>query len=182
MKTTTSVTLRDGGAITVRALAAGDEEALLDFFLNIPEEDKFFLRDDVTSIDVVKAWTRKPDHSRAIPLVATDAHSIIGEGVVIRRQGAARQHVAEIRLSVAPTWRKRGVGTVLIRSLCDVASNAGFSAVLFELVEDGQSGAVQAAEEMGFVTVGRLEGGARDPGGNLHDLITLAMPLDNERP
>jgi L-amino acid N-acyltransferase YncA len=85
--------------------------------------------------------------------------------------------VAEIRLTVALSWRHQGVGMELIRSLCEIASNAGFSAVLFELVEDGEAEAVKAAEEMGFVRVGRLEGGARDREGNLHDLVTLALPL-----
>jgi len=171
------VTLRDGDSITIRALDPRDEDALFDFFLHIPEDDRYFLRDDVCSPDVIRGWTANLDHDRAIPLVATDAHRIIGEGAVVRRKGAARNHVAEIRLAVAPTWRNRGVGTELIRSLCDVASKAGWDAVLFELVEDGEGGAVQAAEEMGFVRVGRLEGGACDRDGHLHDLVTLAMPL-----
>lgn len=171
------VTLRDGDSISIRALETEDEDALYDFFLHIPEDDRYFLRDDVSSPEVVHEWTKNLDHGRAIPLVATGAHRIVGQGAVVRRRGAARNHVAEIRLAVAPTWRNRGVGTELIRSLCDVASNAGFDAVLFELVEDGEAGAVQAAEEMGFVRVGRLEGGARDRQGHLHDLVTLAMPL-----
>ena len=171
------VTLRDGDSITIRALEERDEDDLLDFFLHIPEDDRFFLRDDVSSPDVIREWTRNLDHSRAIPLVATDDQRIVGEGALLRRQRAARNHVAEIRLAVAPTWRNRGVGTELIRSLCEVASNAGFDAVLFELVEDSEGEAVQAAEGMGFVHIGRLEGGARDREGHLHDLVTLAMPL-----
>jgi GNAT superfamily N-acetyltransferase len=171
------VTLRDGDSITLRALGRGDEEALFDFFLHIPEDDRFFLRDDVSSPDVIREWVTNLDHDRAIPLVATDGHRIVGEGAVVRRRGAARNHVAEIRLAVAPAWRNRGVGTELIRSLCEVAAKAGFSAVLFELVEDGEAGAIQAVEEMGFVRIGRLEGGARDRDGQLHDLVTLALPL-----
>jgi len=174
------VTLRDGDSITIRALTTQDEDALYDFFLHIPEDDRHFLRDDVTSPDVVREWTKNLDHDRAIPLVATDSHRIIGEGAVVRRKGAARDHVAEIRLAVAPTWRNRGVGTELIRSLCDVAGKAGWNAVLLELVEDGEGGAVQAAEEMGFVRVGRLEGGACDRDGHLHDLVTLAIPLGRQ--
>jgi predicted N-acetyltransferase YhbS len=171
------VTLRDGDSITIRALTTQDEEALCDFFLHIPEGDRYFLRDDVTDPEIVKRWTKNLDHGRAIPLVAADDHRIVAEGAVVRRLGRARDHVAEIRLAVAPTWRNRGVGTELIRSLCQVANDAGFSAVLFELVEDGEGDAVGAAEEMGFVRVGRLEGGAQDRDGHLHDLVTLAMPL-----
>lgn len=172
-----NVKLRDGDSITVRALCSGDEDALLAFFLHIPEDERFFLRDDVTSPDVIRQWTKNLDHDRAIPLVATEGRSIIGEGAIVRRQGPARNHVAEIRLSVAPSWRNQGVGTEMIRSLCEVADEAGFDAVLFELVEDSQAEAIKTAEEMGFVSVGRLEGGARDRDGHLHDLVTLAMPL-----
>ncbi len=171
------VTLRDGDTITIRALAAGDESKLEDFFLHIPENERYFLRDDVTSPEVIRRWTKNLDSGRAIPLVATNDSQIIGEGAVVRRQGPARNHVTEIRLTVAPTWRHQGVGTEMIRSLCELASRAGFAAVLFELVEDCEGDAVQAVEEMGFVRVGRLEGGARDAEGKLYDLVTLAMPL-----
>jgi GNAT superfamily N-acetyltransferase len=176
-----NLTLREGDKITIRSLEPGDEEDLCDFFLHIPEDDRYFLRDDVCSEDVVHDWITKLDHGRAIPLVATHDQRIIGEGAVVRRRGEARNHVAEIRLAVAPSWRHQGVGTELIRSLCDVASKVGFDAVLFEVVEEGEGEAVLAAEEMGFVRVGRLEGGARDRDGHLHDLVTLAIPLAKHR-
>ncbi|MEO8456490.1 MAG: GNAT family N-acetyltransferase [Chloroflexota bacterium] len=163
--------------IKIRHLEQTDCDKLQDFFLHIPEEDRFFLRDDVTNPKVICQWTENIDHSRALPLVAIEGERIIGEGAVVRRQGKARSHVAEIRLAVVPIWRNRGVGTEIIRSLCEVASQAGFDAVLFELIEFGQSEAILAAEEMGFVRVGRLDGGARDRDGHLHDLITLAIPL-----
>jgi L-amino acid N-acyltransferase YncA len=171
------VTLRNGDAISIRHLQPDDRAALEDFFLHIPEDDRFFLRDDVASPGVVRGWIENMDHSRAIPLVATKGEQIVGEGAVISRKGPARSHVAEIRLVVAPTWRQQGVGTELIRSLCEAASHAGFSAVLFEVAEYGQREAIEAAEEMGFIQIGRLEGGACDRDGHLHDLVTLAMPL-----
>jgi L-amino acid N-acyltransferase YncA len=172
-----TVTLRDGDLIKIRHLESSDYDALLDFFMHIPDEERYFLRDDVTSPQLVRDWTENIDHSRAIPIIATADGRIIAEGAVVRRKGAARSHVAEIRLAVVPIWRNRGVGTEMIRSLCEVASHAGFDAVLYELVEYGQADAIKAAEEMGFVHVGRLEGGASDREGNLHDMVTLAMPL-----
>jgi len=64
------VTLRDGDSITIRALTTQDEDALYDFFLHIPEDDRHFLRDDVTSPDVVREWTKNTD-----PLSAVDSDS-----------------------------------------------------------------------------------------------------------
>lgn len=171
------ITLRNGEVIVVRHLQPEDRIALENFFLHIPDDERFFLRDDVTSPDVVRDWTENMDHSRAIPLVATQGDQIVGEGAVVARKGRARSHVAEIRFAVVPIWRNCGVGTELIRSLCEVASHAGFSAVLLELAESGQNDAIEAAKEMGFIQIGRLEGGACDRDGHLHDLVTWAMEL-----
>jgi len=135
------VTLRDGGSITIRPLERRDESALLEFFVQVPEDDLFFLKDDVTSTDIIRDWTQNLDHNRAVSLVAIDDGRILGEGVVVKRRGGARGHVGEIRLTVGPSWRNRGVGTAMIRALCEVASDADLDAVLFEIVEDGEGAA-----------------------------------------
>jgi len=171
------VTLRDGGSITIRPLERRDESALLEFFVQVPEDDLFFLKDDVTSTDIIRDWTQNLDNNRAVSLVAIDDGRILGEGVVVKRRGGARGHVGEIRLTVGPSWRNRGVGTAMIRALCEVASDADLDAVLFEIVEDGEGAALEAAAAMGFIPIGRLEGGARDRDAHLHDIVTLAMPL-----
>ncbi len=48
------LTLRDGSAVTIRALQPDDERPLLDFFLGISDEERFFLKDDVTKADAAK--------------------------------------------------------------------------------------------------------------------------------
>jgi GNAT superfamily N-acetyltransferase len=169
--------LRGGETITIRSLELADEEALLAFFREIPEDDRFFLKDDVTSPEVIRGWTKNLDYDRVLPMVAIDGGGIIGEGALVKRRGSARNHVGEIRLTVASSWRNRGVGTELIRALCDVAADADLDAVLFEIVEDCEAPAIEAATVMGFVRIGRLEGGVRDREGHLHDVVTLAMPL-----
>jgi hypothetical protein len=61
--------------------------------------------------------------------------------------------------------------------LCDISKDAELDKALFEVVDDCQSSAAQAARAMGFVTAGAIEGGARDIHGHLHNVPTLAMPL-----
>src|SRR2546430_9513441 len=59
-----TIALRDGAEVLVRRLAAGDEDALLAFFQAIPEAERFFLKDDVTSPDLIGGWVRdaeRPD-------------------------------------------------------------------------------------------------------------------------
>ncbi len=171
------VTLRNGSTVTVRTLASGDRDPLLTFFLGISEEERFYLKDDVTSPALISEWVEKLDYRRALPLVAVTDGRIVAEAVLIRRRGNARSHVGEVRIVVAPDYRDCGLGTLLIRELCDIADDASLDKVMFEAVADEQAEAIEAAEHMGFIRVGTLEGGARDQQGHLHDVVLLAMPL-----
>ncbi len=175
------ISFRDGSTASIRPLEAGDADGLLEFFLSIPEEDRFFLKDDVTSPALIREWTQHLNFDRALPLVALDSGKIVAEGVLVRRRGSARSHIAEIRITVTPDWRNRGLGSAMMRELCDIAADTELDAVLLEVVEECESAAVEAAGDIGFVRLGRIEGGAHDKQGHLHDIVLLAMPLHKYR-
>ncbi|MDP2673682.1 MAG: GNAT family protein [Dehalococcoidia bacterium] len=171
------VGLRDCNRVLVRPPEDGDEQALLEFFLHIPEEERFFLKEDVTAPDVVHRWVRERDFRRALALLALDGSRIVADAVLIRRRGNSRSHTGEIRVVVAPEYRDHGLGTALIRELCDIADDAGLEKVMFELVADKEQEAIRAAEWLGFLRVATIEGGAVDPLGHHHDVVLMAMPL-----
>jgi len=171
------VALRDGGKIILRPIGDGDERSLLDFFLAIPEEERFFLKEDVTSPETVGRWVQERDYGRALPLLALDGSTVVADAVLIRRRGNSRSHIGEIRVVVAPAYRERGLGTTMIRELCDIADDAGLEKVLFELVADREQEAIRAAEWLGFLRVATIEGGAVDTLGHHHDVVIMAMPL-----
>jgi len=192
-----TVALRDGAEVLVRRLAAGDEDALLAFFQAIPEAERFFLKDDVTSPDLIRGWVRdaeRPDPEpsptarapaspsgrtggRAFALIALKDERILAEAALVRRRGAARGHLADLRVVVHQDYRHRGLGTALLSELLDVARDSGLSGVLFEAVADAQAQALAAAESLGFIRLGLVHGGAIDPDGRLHDVVLLVMPL-----
>jgi GNAT superfamily N-acetyltransferase len=171
------VVLRDGGKVRLRPLEEGDEQALLDFFLGIPEDERFFLKEDVTAPEVVARWVRERDYARALPLLALDGSTVVADAVLIRRRGNSRSHIGELRVVVTPAYRERGLGTALIRELCDIADDAGLEKAMFELVADREQEAVRAAEWLGFLRVATIEGGAIDTLGHHHDVVLMAMPL-----
>jgi len=192
-----TIALRDGAEVLVRRLAAGDEDALRAFFQAIPEAERFFLKDDVTSPDLIGGWVRdaeRPDPEpsptalapaspsgrtggRAFALIAVDAPRILAEAALVRRRGAARGHLADLRVVVAEDYRHRGLGTAILSELLDVARDSGLNGVLFEAVADVQAQALAAAESLGFIRLGLVHGGAIDPDGRLHDVVMLVMPL-----
>jgi len=171
------LSLRDGSKVIVRPLQKDDEAALLEFFLGIPEEERFFLKEDVTSPRVIKAWVEGLDYRRALPLLALADNKVVADAVLIRRRGNARSHIGEIRVVVTPAYRNRGLGSALMRELCDIADDAELEKVMFEVVAEKEADALQAAEALGFIRIGSIEGGARDQKGHPYDIILLAMPL-----
>jgi hypothetical protein len=61
--------------------------------------------------------------------------------------------------------------------LCDIAKDAKLDKALFDVVDDCQSSAAEAAWAMGFVIAAAIEGGARDIHGHFHNVSILAMPV-----
>ena len=169
--------LRDACRVTLRPMVATDVDALLAMFLRVPEEERFFLKEDVTSPEVVSSWATDLDYDRALPLLATTDGRIVADAVLIRKRGNARSHVGEIRIVVDPESRGRGLGTILMRELAEIAHDAELELLLFEMVKDVQNEAIQAALSLGAFQAGAVEGIAKGLDGRVHDLVFLKLPL-----
>lgn len=171
------VGLRDGSKVVLRPMEAADGDRLLEFFHRIPEEERFFLKDDVTSPDTVKGWTEHLDYDRALPLLAFDGGRVVADAVLIRHRGGYRAHTGELRVVIDPDYRDRGLGVRLFSELTDVAWDAELDNVEFELVSGVQEVAMEAAEHVGAFRVGTLSDFVKDQHGHPHDLVVLRIPL-----
>jgi L-amino acid N-acyltransferase YncA len=169
--------LRDGEEVTVRPMTPRDEGTLLDFFLRLPEEDRFYLKDDVTAPGVIAGWVRDLDYERVLPLLALQNDRIVGDATLHRRRGGARRHMGEVRVTVDPALRWRGLGTALLHELIDDACQAELETLVFELIEQAQDGAIDAARRAGFVIAARLVNHVKDMQGKPHDLLIMSMLL-----
>jgi GNAT superfamily N-acetyltransferase len=126
--------LRDREEVAIRPMTPTDEGALLDFFLRLSEEDRFYLKDDVTAPGVIAGWVRDLDYERVLPLLAWQHDRIVGDATLHRRRGGARRHMGEVRVTVDPALRGRGLGTALLHELIDYASQVELETLVFELI------------------------------------------------
>src|SRR5512137_1025513 len=149
-------TLPNGLHATVRLLNAADRDGLLALFGCATKDDLQYFRDDVTNRELVSSWAEHVDVHRVVPLVALVGDRIVGQGTLHRGRGYNR-HVAEVRIFVCREFRGRGVGTVLIQGIIDVAKLIGLHHV-FTLGVSSKPNEVRAFEGMGF----RMEGSLRD--------------------
>ena len=171
--------MRYGTKVTIRPLEEGDAHGLLQFFLRIPEEDRFFLRDEVTSPDVIGDWVHGMDRNRVLSLVALVDGQIVADATLHRRELRARRHIGEIRVVVDPRYRKQGLGSLITKELADIAYDEGLARLIFEPVEWKEDDAVKMAEGLGFTTEATLYDHIKDMGGEPHNLLVMELTLDS---
>jgi RimJ/RimL family protein N-acetyltransferase len=149
-----------------------DEEKLLQFFRALPEEDRFFLRDDVTDPGVIHQWVEKLDYNRVLPILAEVGETIVGDATLHTYRHGWMQHIGEIRCVVAKAYQHKGIGKLLIHELLDHANSRGLHK-LQTLFAETQVGAIQAFSKVGFVREAVLKNHVKDFMGKEHDLIIM---------
>lgn len=173
----TTYLIEGSDRITIRPMVPSDGDHLLEFFERVPVEDRFFLKEDVTSKKVIDRWVETLDYGRALPLLALVGSRIIGNGILLHHRGGSRRHIGEVRIVVDPEYRNRGVGRGLLHMLVDIAKDKKLEKLMFELVSDAEEAAKHTAEVLGFMPVAALADHVQDSCGGKHDLILMEKTL-----
>jgi RimJ/RimL family protein N-acetyltransferase len=173
-----SVTLRDGTALTVRPTKRGDQEALLAFYREMPQEDRLFLKDDVTTASWADRFIRRIERNEALSFVAETDGRIVAEATLYRPQHGWSAHVGELRVAVARSHRRRGLATILAGMLVKVATDQGADKIVVEVVEN-QVPALRTFAKLGFQQEAVLRGHVRDIRGARRDLLILSNDVSH---
>ena len=169
--------LHDGTTVDVRVLTEDDKTRLLKFFERVPEEDRYYLKENVTAPWVILDWTANIDLDRVFPLVAVVGDDIVADASLHRTRTPARRHIGEIRIVVDPDYRERGLGRRMIQEVLDLADALGLHKVVFELVAKREEPAIMAAISLGFREVAVLGERVRDMWGNFQDIVALEIAM-----
>jgi len=173
----TKVTLKDGTVVSLRKMGPADRDALLAFYRKLPEEDRHFLRDDVTDPAFVDRVIRELDFFDIQPIVAMHEEEIVGTGVLTFSRRRWTRHVGDIRCVVAREYQGKGLGTTLASQMFDRAVQAGLEMIQAQMAED-QVGVVKAFSKMGFKKVATLPGFIKDYGGTRRNLVIMVADVN----
>jgi ribosomal protein S18 acetylase RimI-like enzyme len=165
------IVLRDGRAVTIRPLGEGDRAALLAFSGALPEDDWLYLEDDFRNPDLIARLVNAHAAENWRQVVAVAGGSIVGYGAVRQLPGWS-SHVADIRLIVAQSWRRRGLGTALALAVLEAARGLGISKLIVDMLEQQYAGQAIFLR-LGFRHEGRLLDHARDQRGGCHNLVVM---------
>jgi len=172
------VSLRDGTQILIRPMDPEDGPALLEFFRALPEQDRQYLRDDVTKEEWLERFLRRIDYQTLVPLVAEHEGQIVGSGNLYRSAYGWTKHVAEIRVSVASAFQRRGLGTAMARVLVRHSISIGVEKMVIHVV-DNQFAAKRAFEKLGFHQEAILKGHVKDIYGHKRDLVVMSNDVSH---
>ena len=177
MTTEQTVTLPDGASVQLKPMTGDDRDAVLAFAKSLPQEDLLFLSMDITKAKVVDRWIRQIKKGRTSSLVAYDGDQLIGYANVHRNQTPWMRRVGEIRVNVAPDFRSRGLGRVLIHHAFEMAHDMELKKIIAQMTAD-QRGAQAVFRKLGFVPEAMLADFVVDRDGMTRDLIMMTYEVD----
>lgn len=172
----------DGISILLRPVEKTDEEGLRRMFAGIPEEERWFLRENLTDPDKLHQWLETLDFRRTLPMVAVreDTGEIIANLRLYRSYSACTDHVAHVRIMVLPAYRAQKVGSWMILDAAKLATDMGIEKLFAEFVAGIEDIAVKAAERLDFRQEAVLKDYMLDRHGNYRDLIIMVKNLSKE--
>ncbi len=171
-----TASLEDGTTITLRPLLKEDEAALLAYFQSLPPGDRLCLKEDVTDPKVIKNWVYEMDYDNILPLIALLNGQIVGDATLHFSPIGWTRHLGEVRLTTSTQYRVRGLGTILIQNLIDIATRLGLEQLSAE-IPPVLDKAFYLFEKVGFKEVAHLAGFVRDLEGAESDLVLLVKYL-----
>lgn len=169
-------TLKDGTQVILRAMTKQDDRALMDFFEGLKDADRLYMRNDVSQYRVVREWFKNLNYNRVFPLLAVHDDQIIANATLHRKPFGWMRHVGEVRVVVAPEFRKRGLARVMFAELIETAAEAGLEKITAEMAVS-QTGAIEVFKKAGFHDEGVLKGYIKDANGQIHDLLVMSLDI-----
>ena len=146
------VTLRDGSKVTIRVLRREDAKLERDFIRNLSPESRWmrFLGQFSEPSDALIRKLTDLDYRRDMAFIALSR-----EGGITREVGVSRYSLSpdgqscECAVTVADAWQGKGLGTVLMRDLIDIARRRGIRS-MFSIDANENERMRELARDLGF--------------------------------
>lgn len=140
--------LPDGSRLLLRPLQKEDKQALIDLFARASFEDVALFRSDAANPEVVAHWVDNLDYRRVLPLVAFVGDLLVGDATLHFGEHY-HSHLAWVRIFLDKSYRRRGIGTLMMQSLIEIARRLGLHQLYGEILAN-QANVIKGFLDMGF--------------------------------
>ena len=177
--------LKDGSEVLLRPMVKSDRKALGDFFNQLPPSVLQYVRNDVTNPTVLDQWFEQLNYQRVFPLLAFQDDKVVANASLHRVSYGWRKHLGTIRIVVDPELHGKGLGTLMINELVDLAMEFGLEKLMVEFPLRAH-GALAMFKKSGFSPRGVIEGLMKGRHGEDLDIVIMVMDVaayaDKRRP
>lgn len=170
-----SVELRDGTFVKVRPITAEDAERFYWFLGGLTEDDRRYARVDVTDRGLIVERVRRQDPG-TVRLIAENESAIIGEALLEVPRDKWESEIGEIRLVVAPDFRRQGLGRKLAREIYFRAVERRLRKIIARMMRP-QDSARKIFRRLGFTEEALLPDYATDMDGHRQDMLVMSLDL-----
>ena len=155
------INLPDGLRLTLRPMTSDDQYALYSFFISLGEEDRRFLRNDVTDRKLIEKWARNLNYDRVLPILAIYEDRIVANATLHYQTFGWGRHVAEVRVTIAPEFQGRRLGSALLEEIAHLAAQSKVKKLLARIVTT-QELVILAFKRAGFNKLSVLKNYVKD--------------------
>ncbi|MEU1351761.1 GNAT family N-acetyltransferase [Streptomyces sp. NPDC005795] len=160
----------------IREATAEDWPAIWPFFHEIVAAGETFTYPlDLGEADALDWWLLKPPNRTVVAV--DDGGNVLGTAKMNNNQMGNGAHIASASYMVDPRHAGQGVGRALCEYTIDWARTAGFRAMQFNAVVEGNGAAVGLYRSLGFEILGTLPEGFNHPKKGFVGLHIMHRPL-----
>ena len=172
-----TVKLNDQTEVLIREMERADLDHSHAFFRSLPEDDRAYLRRDVTKREVVERRISEAESGSVMRLVAVADGQIVADGSVEISDEEWKRHVGELRLIVGATHQRKGLGILMARELYLLAASTKMEEIIVKMMRP-QKAALSIFRRLGFREEATLHDYVRDQTGRKQDLILMRCDLE----
>lgn len=172
------ISLKDGTEVRIRPMTEDDEDASYAFFCALPQEDREYLRADVTRRDVIARRITTMKSGKVKRLVAVVDEEIVADGAIELSGDKQTSHVGELRLIVARPYQRKGLGMLMARELYALAAGEKVEEIVARTAEP-QTAARNILRKLGFREEAVLPGHVPTRGRAAYEVIQMRCDLES---
>jgi RimJ/RimL family protein N-acetyltransferase len=170
--------LKDGTRVIVRNLHPDDLDALMKFYRSLPDEDRIYLKVDVTKRKIVRQRMDLVETGRIFRVVAVHEGEIIADGALELSIGEWGKNQGELRIIVASDFQRKGLGMIMMRELYFIALKGKIEKIVGKIMRP-QIAAQKICRKLGFQREAVMPDYVRDQAGEPQDFVIMTCDLND---
>jgi L-amino acid N-acyltransferase YncA len=165
-----------GREVRFRLMVPEDHGEVLEFVKGLPEQDLFYMMNDVRNPSGMNRWIEGIREGSIITILAEAGGKLLGYGSLRCGRLPWTRHLGEIRIMMSVGERGKGIGKLLGKELFAAAHDAGLRRIIAR-VTSTQTPARYLFQHLGFHLEALLADCVIDADGRTHDLIFMSYDV-----